>query len=199
MPRTSDARQRMIQSAALLFRERGIEGTTFADVLEHSGAPRGSVYHHFRGGKTQLAEESVRWAGEFTLAGTAAVLQEHDPVAAVGIFRRQWSEILRDSDFRAGCPIVAAAVDGEHEPTVREIAGEVFADWEQLIADAFAERGVPADRARSMATLLVAAIEGGIVLSRAQRSVKPLERVTAELETVIATAFAPVAGARSTT
>src|SRR5207245_307823 len=62
MPRKSEARQKMIESAALLFRERGIHGTSFADVLAHSGAPRGSVYHHFSGGKTQLAEETIRWA-----------------------------------------------------------------------------------------------------------------------------------------
>src|SRR3712207_8589123 len=50
-----------------LFRssERGVQGTSFADVLEHSGAPRGSIYHHFGGGKTQLAEEATRWAGEY--------------------------------------------------------------------------------------------------------------------------------------
>ena len=64
MPRQSDARDRMIQSAALLFRERGIEGTAFADVLQRSGAPRGSVYHHFPGGKQQLAEEATRWASK---------------------------------------------------------------------------------------------------------------------------------------
>src|SRR3954469_3445810 len=174
MPRTSDARQKMIESAALLFRERGIHGTSFADILAHSDAPRGSVYHHFAGGKTQLAEEAIRWAGEFTLAGTAATLREHDPVAAIGVFREQWSTILRRSKFAAGCPIVAAAVDGQHEPTVRDIAGEVFADWEDLLAEAFRERGLRAGRARSLATLLIASIEGAIVVSRAQRSIRPL-------------------------
>ena len=190
MPRKSDARQKMIQSAALLFRERGIHGTSFADVLEHSGAPRGSVYHHFKGGKRQLAEETIRWAGEFMLAGMAATLREHDPVQAIGEFRRQWSKTLRRSDFAAGCPIVAAAVDGEHEPTVRDVAGEVFAEWQKVFSESFREHGLPAARARSLATLLIASIEGGIVLSRAQRSLRPLERVTEELQNVMAAAFA---------
>ena len=100
MPRQSDARQKMIESAALLFRERGVQGTSFADVLEHSGAPRGSIYHHFRGGKTQLAEEATRWAGDFMVAGTVAALAEHDPVETVGALRRQWAKILRDSEGR---------------------------------------------------------------------------------------------------
>lgn len=73
----------MVQSAALLFRERGVLGTSFNDVIEHSGAPRGSIYHHFKGGKTQLAEEATRWAGEFIVAGTVAALAEDDPLAAL--------------------------------------------------------------------------------------------------------------------
>src|SRR3954462_714000 len=106
MPRESDARRRMIESAAVLFRERGVQGTSFSDVIEHSGAPRGSIYHHFQGGKTQLAEEATRWAGEFSVAGTVAALAERDPVEAIDGFRRWWSTLLRQSDFSAGCVIV---------------------------------------------------------------------------------------------
>src|SRR4051794_35580317 len=133
MPRTTDARQRMIESAALLFRERGIQGTSFADVLAHSGAPRGSIYHHFEGGKTQLAEEATQWAGEFVAAGMAAALAENDPVAAIGQFRRRWSKILRTTDFAAGCPLVAAALEGEHDPSVREAAAGAFRSWEAIL------------------------------------------------------------------
>jgi AcrR family transcriptional regulator len=191
MPRKSDARKKMIESAALLFRERGIQGTSFADVLADSGAPRGSVYHHFAGGKSQLVEETTRWAGEFTIAGAVAALERRDPVEAIGSFRRHWSKILRASDFNAGCPIAAAAVEGAHEPAARDIAGEVFADWEQVIAQALRSRGVAARRSRSVATMLIASIEGAIILSRAQRSLRPLDRVADELELVMASALAP--------
>jgi TetR/AcrR family transcriptional regulator, lmrAB and yxaGH operons repressor len=80
-------------------------------------------------------------------------------------------------------------LEGDREPTVRDVAGEVFADWQKTIAGSFRKRGLPASRARSLATLLLAAIEGGIVLSRAERSVRPLARVAAELENVMAAAF----------
>ena len=184
----------MIRSAATLFRERGVQGTSFADVLEHSGAPRGSIYHHFEGGKTQLAEEAVRWAGDYIVAGTAAALAEHDPVDAIAVLRRQWAEILRGSDFEAGCTIVAATLEGDREPTVRDAAGEVFAGWEQVLAAAFHERGVSPGRARSLATLLVASIEGAIVLARAQRTTGPLERVADELRAAVELAIAPGRG-----
>src|SRR6059036_1384349 len=93
MPPRSDARTRMIQSAALLFRERGVEGTAFADVLEHSGAPRGSVYHHFPGGKLQLAEEATRHAGDFIAVGLAAALEHDDPITALETFIDVWIAI----------------------------------------------------------------------------------------------------------
>lgn len=193
MPRQSDARSRMIESAAVLFRERGVQGTSFADVLAHSGAPRGSIYHHFRGGKSQLAEETTRWAGEFILASTVAALAEGDPVAAVETFRRWWADVLERSDYAAGCVIVAATLEGEREPAVRAAAAEAFVRWEEAVAAALLGRGVPDARARSVATLLVAAIEGAVVLARAQRSLSPLDRVSAELAGVIEDALVTLA------
>src|SRR3712207_4481646 len=184
MPRRSDARQKMIQSAAVLFRERGVHGTSFADVLEHSGAPRGSIYHHFQGGKTQLAEEATRYAGEFIVAGTVAPLADKDPVKAIDTFRKQWTKLLRHSDFAAGCVIVAATLEGAREPTVRDAAGRAFPAWEKVLADALRERNVPRARASSIATVMIAAIEGAIILARAQRTTRPLERVNRELQTL---------------
>jgi AcrR family transcriptional regulator len=180
----------MIESAASLFSERGIQGTSFADVLAHSGAPRGSVYHHFRGGKTELTEDAIRWAGEFTIAGAVAAVERNDPVAAVGSFRRHWANILRASDFEAGCPIAPAALEGAHEPAARDLAGQVFRDWQKVVADALGGRGVPRARARSIATLLLASLEGAIILCRAQRSLTPLQRVSDELELVMVAALA---------
>jgi TetR/AcrR family transcriptional regulator, lmrAB and yxaGH operons repressor len=185
-PARTDARERMIRSAALLFRRQGIEGTSFADVLDHSGAPRGSIYHHFPAGKSQLAEEATRYAGEFIAAGLVAALADDDPLAAIRSFTESWLEVLRSDDFAAGCPILAAAVEGDRLPAAREAAGAAFADWESLLAGAFERKGVAPERARSVASLTVAAIEGGIVMARAQHSTKPLERVATEVERVVA-------------
>jgi len=193
MPRQSDARQKMIQSAAVLFREHGVQGTSFAVVLAHSGAPRGSIYHHFQGGKSELAEEATRWAGEVMVAGTVAALAENDPVRAIDTFRRHWTKILRGSDFAAGCPIVAATLEGDREPTVRDAAGQAFSEWEKVLAAALREHGIPTARARSIASLLIAAIEGAIVVARAQRSTRPLEQVSTELQNVLSDALSEAA------
>ncbi|MGH2978549.1 MAG: TetR/AcrR family transcriptional regulator [Solirubrobacterales bacterium] len=186
----TDARERMIQSAVVLFRERGVHGTSFSDVLAHSAAPRGSLYHHFPGGKAQLAEEATRYAGEYIAGGLAAALEQRDPVAAVRDFAGLWGDILRSSDFASGCPIVSATLEGERSPAARDAAGAAFERLEDLLADAFARQNVVPERARSLATLVIAAIEGAIVLARAQRSSAPLERVADEVEALVSSAVA---------
>ncbi len=182
-------RQRMIESAAVLMRERGVQATSFSDVLAHSGAPRGSIYHHFPGGKSQLIEEATRYAGEFTAAGLAGALAQSDPVAAIQGFMAMWQRILTRSDFGAGCPVVAATLDGASPAAARDAAREAFAHWEALIADALGPNGVPRERAESLASLVIAAIEGAVVLARAERSTAPLQRVADELERLLIAAL----------
>jgi TetR/AcrR family transcriptional regulator, lmrAB and yxaGH operons repressor len=188
---TNRPRQRMIQSAALLMRERGVASTSVPAVLAHSGAPRGSVYHHFPGGKAELIEEATGFAGDFIAAGFAAALAEDDdPATAVRHFAAVWRDILRDSDFADGCPIVAAALEGEREPAARRAAGAAFQGWIDSLSAVLRHHGVAEDRASSLATMTIAAIEGGVVLARAQRSTEPLDRVTVEIESLLSAELA---------
>jgi AcrR family transcriptional regulator len=172
----------MIESATVLMRERGIAETSFSEVLAHSGAPRGSIYHHFPGGKAEMIEAATQYAGEWVAAGLARALEQSDPLVAVKAFGTFWRKLLRESDFGAGCPVVAAALEGERTPGVREAAGAAFERWESQLASGLRSAGVPAARAGPLATLAVAGIEGAVVLARAQRSMAPLEHVTTELE-----------------
>jgi AcrR family transcriptional regulator len=148
----------MVRSAAYLFRERGYSGTGFRDVITHSGAPRGSIYHHFPGGKAQLAEEAVRYAGEFLNAGILAATEGGDAASAVDAFVGWWRQVLIKSEFRAGCPVVA------------------------VTAISVAIAAVPDDRASRLARLIVAAVEGATILCRAHRDVTPLDDVVSELK-----------------
>jgi TetR/AcrR family transcriptional regulator, lmrAB and yxaGH operons repressor len=92
--------------------------------------------------------------------------------------------------------IVAATLEGDREPTVRDAAGQALDAWEEGLADALRTRDVPAGRARSIATLVIASIEGAIVLARAQRHTRPLERVSRELQQVIRGALAEAGAVR---
>lgn len=182
-------RERMVASAALLIRERGAHPTAIADVLAHSGAPRGSAYHYFPGGRTQLLCEAVDYASSYV---AARIEKAHGGVevldAVVDYFRNQ----LFDSDFRAGCPVVAVAVESgpsDQASPVIDRAAAAFARWNALIIDRLTGDGVAADRAEELAMLVLAAVEGAIVVAKASRDVKPLELVHSQLRSLLESAI----------
>lgn len=183
------ARQRMIDSAALLMRVHGVEGTSFTEVLEHSGAPRGSIYHHFPGGKAELIEEATRAAGELIERGERASLASGGALAALDLAFAFWSQVAIESGFTAGCPIAAATLAPEPLPAVREAAALVFRSWVDPFAETLERDGLPRERAQSLATFLIAGIEGGVLLTRAQRSIEPLEQVFSELRQTVKTSL----------
>lgn len=173
----------MIRSAAVLLREHGVDGTSFSRVLELSGAPRGSIYHHFPGGKSQLVAEATRYAGDFISAGLANALASQDPVTAVGTFGDTWKAVLERYDFRAGCPVVAATLSDE--PNARRAAAKAFGRWQDQVAEALRANRVEHGRARRVAAVCVAAIEGAIVMARAERSMEPLLDVVEEVQELV--------------
>lgn len=182
MPRKSDARERMVRSAATLLREYGASATSIDRVLAHSGAPRGSVYHHFPGGRTQLIEEAVALAGDFVAGLIEAAARAGDPVAAIDKFVSLWRKWLADSDFRAGCPIVAITVANDDSA---QLAAGVFGRWTDGLAVAFRAHGLPDARARRLAVFVIAAVEGAVIMCRAQRSIEPLEAAIEEIHELL--------------
>jgi AcrR family transcriptional regulator len=172
----------MVISTAVLIRERGAHSTAISDVLEHSGAPRGSAYHYFPGGRTQLLCEAVDYAAEYTAARMAKA--EHS-VAAIDVivdgFRRQLSE----SDYRAGCPVVAVAVEADNQPVI-DRAAAAFTRWTAQIQQRLERDGVESVRAEELAMLVMTAIEGAIVVARTTRATRPLDLVHAQLRAIVA-------------
>jgi AcrR family transcriptional regulator len=181
-------RERMVISAALLIRERGAQPTAIADVLEHSGAPRGSAYHYFPGGRTQLLCEAIDYAGEHIAARIADAKSGLDVLDdLIAHYRRQ----LVRSEYRAGCPVVAVAVEAgdpdkqDQATPVIDRAAAVFARWTDLIAARLVADGVSAARAEELAMLSTTSIEGAIVVARASRDLKPLDLVHGQLRDLL--------------
>jgi len=171
----------MVASAAVLIRERGAHPTAIADVLEHSGAPRGSAYHYFPGGRNQLLCEAVDYAADYVADRMAKAASGADMLDGMVRFYRKH---LLDTDYRAGCPVLAVAVEaGEPEAGSPMIdrAAAAFDRWNGLITARLTADGIPAERAAELAVLMTAAIEGGIVLARAARDIKPLDTVHRQL------------------
>ncbi len=185
-------RERMVVSAALLIRERGSHATAISDVLEHSGAPRGSAYHYFPGGRTQLLCEAVDYAGEHV---GAIIAEAEGGLQLVDTLIDKYRQQLLDSDYRAGCPIAAVSVeagfekgreqDRERMAPVIERAAAVFDRWTDLIAQRFISDGIPRNRAGELAVLATTAIEGAILLARVRRDLTPLDVVHRQLRDLL--------------
>lgn len=184
----TETRQKMLVSSIELLRERGAGGVTVDAVLSRSRSPRGSVYHHFPGGRSEILSEALQLAGD-TISGIVERSAAQGSLAALRRFKTFWSKALADSDFNAGCPVVSVAVGGSaDEQPLQPAVGQIFERWHQAFAAAIIADGVDAARADRLATMAVAAIEGAIILCRVQRSTTPLDDVIAEFESLITSA-----------
>ena len=175
----------MLISAAEVLRERGAAGVTIDEVLARSGAPRGSVYYHFPEGRNQLLTEALQYAGE-------AITEVIDQAATNGgmylvrQFVEFWEDMLVESDFTAGCPVLAAAIgSADDEPQLTTVAGSIFSHWRDALTRAFVSDGFDEPCAASLAIMCIAALEGAVVLCRSTRSVDPLRDVAEHVEFLI--------------
>jgi AcrR family transcriptional regulator len=180
-----DTRTNMLISAADVMRERGAAGVTIDEVLTRSGAPRGSVYYHFPEGRHQILTEALRYAGD---AITAEIDNAADrgAMALLRQFVEFWERMLADSDFNAGCPVVAAAIGcASDELRLTAEAGQIFARWRTALTRAFVADGFGEPDADSLAVMSIAALEGAVVLCRSTRSTDPLRKVDDQLEFLV--------------
>ncbi|MFB9749784.1 TetR/AcrR family transcriptional regulator [Leifsonia shinshuensis] len=175
----SDAKARMIEGAARLLAEKGLQETSFSEVVALTGAPRGSIYHHFPGGKASLVAQAL----DFQRSRSLAVIESARGRTAVEVastFLEAWRRLLLASHFTIGCSAVAVAVAADSDDLLQR-SGAVFRGWADLLAELLTLGGVPADAAPGAAALLVAGSEGGVILSRAQSSIEPFEAVAGQL------------------
>ncbi|HEY1421121.1 MAG TPA: TetR/AcrR family transcriptional regulator [Candidatus Dormibacteraeota bacterium] len=170
----------MIRSAASLIRSRGVNATSFSDVLADSGAPRGSIYHHFPDGKDQLADEAIAWTSERVLAHLRAG-SPSSPPEVLSRFIEMWRQVVVASGGRAGCVVAGVAIDTWGEGSQLDLVRATFRSWVAALAEQLASVGVPSQRASAIATATLASMEGALILCRAERDVGPLNTVADEL------------------
>jgi TetR/AcrR family transcriptional repressor of lmrAB and yxaGH operons len=179
MAKHGETRERLLRTAATLFRTQGYHATGLNQVVAEGGAPKGSLYFHFPGGKEQLAVESVTLsAGEVCTTMRAA----EDLESALEVF----AEHLVASDFRNGCPVATVALDAatESEP-IREACASAYGSWHELLVNFLLRRGISADRAPGLATTVLAAVEGALLLAKTHRDVAPLRQVASDMRVLL--------------
>lgn len=194
----------MIAGAAEMIARRGVSATSVREVVRYTETPRGSIAHHFPGGKQQLIEEAVTFAGNAIAVPLDRMLQDKGAIEGLGMFIAFWRKHLETTDFGSGCPVLAVCLEEAsdqqgvtsadqgvaEQARLLDIANAVFADWRSIIAKALQQEGVSSSRAKRLATLSVAAVEGTVAMCRASRSAQSLDDVSQELTVVFSEAIA---------
>ncbi len=176
---TGGVRSRMVEGALRLLATKGVEGTSFAEVLAATDAPRGSVYHHFPGGKPELVHAALDLASDRALAVMETV-RGKSPLAVTERFLGLWSELLDRSHVHAGCAVVAVTVAGQDDALL-DHAGSIFRAWTDFLADLFAVGGLETASARQLAVTVIATAEGAVAICRAERNREPFDDASAAM------------------
>jgi TetR/AcrR family transcriptional regulator, lmrAB and yxaGH operons repressor len=178
---TSDSRKKMVESAAALIGSQGMNATSFSDVLSDSGAPRGSIYFHFPGGKKELARDAIQWTSSQVIDHIRAS-DASSPTEVIRHFVALFQHVANASDGAAGCAVAGVTIDvsaGDEELLVD--AREAFHAWVALLAEQLRGVGVAISRARAIALTCVASVEGALILCRAEGAAAPLDAVATQL------------------
>jgi AcrR family transcriptional regulator len=175
-------------AAAEMLARHGLNATSIREMAKRADAPLGSTYHHFPGGKRQVVVEAVKFAGAQVSAGLDAHLQAGALEGLCG-FLAMWRDLLVRSDFRLGCPVMAAAVEEPVDDMAEEAlaaAAQVFGDWEDKLVFSLEAQGHDHESAARLATLIIASAEGAVVMCRARRSIAAFDTVAEQIKWLVA-------------
>ncbi|HZO05268.1 MAG TPA: TetR/AcrR family transcriptional regulator [Solirubrobacterales bacterium] len=181
-PKRRDGRERLLNGARKLLAEKGYAGMELRDVAEVGDAPRGSIYHHFPGGKIQLAVEATAREGAEVQTAIERSLEERGLAATLAMFGEMFARRVKDHPERLGCPVAAAALARPEDPALAAAATAAFASWEGPIAAALRDEGVGEQDAAAFAGLVVSTIEGALIRARAAADRAPLDSAVIGLE-----------------
>jgi TetR/AcrR family transcriptional regulator, lmrAB and yxaGH operons repressor len=180
-------RDQIIETTCDLIELQGYHATGLNQIIKESGSPKGSLYYHFPGGKEELAVEAIRRVGATVLTRIQENLALIEvPADAIRTFIMNVAYHVELSEFRAGGPITTIALEtASTSVPLREACQLIYSGWQEAFAQKLRTGGLPADRARSISILIIASIEGGVILCRTEQSRGPLEKVAEEISVLI--------------
>jgi AcrR family transcriptional regulator len=181
--------QRIVRSMAELLRVQGYAATSLQQLARAAGAPTGSIYHHFRGGKREVAAAALRETGAAYIQLLPMLLDPHDNLATgIEAAFAAAAEDMANTGWANMCPVATVAAEiADTEPQLRQVAAEVIAFWVDTGNRYLASRGLSETDARAVMYALLAALEGGFLLARAQHDVEPLLAAGRAVSTYVAT------------
>ncbi|HWX96536.1 MAG TPA: TetR/AcrR family transcriptional regulator [Solirubrobacteraceae bacterium] len=187
-PSRASSRDAFIRATGRLLRQQGYDATGLSEIVAGSGAPKGSLYFHFPGGKEELAVAAMQREGGQLRSAIASIMSSGDDLAAaLGALVDALAQGLEGSGFRDGCPIATVTLEAAtRSEAVRATAASVFESWLEALQEGFMARGLDSPTARRRALLALSAIEGALILARARRDLEPLVAVREELVELMA-------------
>lgn len=182
-PDPQRTRDRLVQTAARLFRQHGYDGVGLARILEESDAPKGSLYYHFPEGKSDLARAAALWASDGMLAIIDASFASA-PDADIGTMAlcRKLAKLFEQQGATGGCPVTTLLQDAPGEMAQTSLARQILESWSGSVAAHLIRLGTDPDHAHRQAERLMVALQGAWVIARVQHSADILRRVPALID-----------------
>ncbi|MBF6336130.1 TetR/AcrR family transcriptional regulator [Nocardia abscessus] len=171
----TETRGKLVEAARTLVERHGYYGAGLNQILAASGAPRGSLYFHFPGGKDELVAAAIAQASK-EIAALIDTIEPGDAAAAASRLLRMFGDRLEASGWQQGCPVATVALDvAAANDAVQAECAAAYAAWQQALRLRLRADG--RENADDLAAAVLAMVEGALLLARAQRSREPLERV----------------------
>ena len=169
-------REKVVRATAQLLRQHGYAATGLSDIIEASGAPKGSLYYYFPGGKDDIAVEALRYAGEKVQATLSDLARQEATTA--GVLRRYAALVagwMAESKFRDGCPIATTLLETAAEKSKTAEAGRsAFESWTGVLSEKLVQEGVARSRAETLARLAIMSLEGALIFARVEADATPI-------------------------
>jgi len=171
----------LVRTAMRLFRQQGYASSGLQQILTESGAPKGSLYHYFPGGKEELGKAAVLLAGQLMGEMLSDLAAKHEKLAAfVDAYCCVMARWMEESEFRSGCPIATTMLEtAPHSPLLTEAGVQVLDHWISIIVPVFVRSGLSMHDARLKSQLLIASMEGALLLARVRQQSDPIMAIAA--------------------
>jgi TetR/AcrR family transcriptional regulator, lmrAB and yxaGH operons repressor len=188
MPRPKgDSRDQFVAATSTLLRRRGYHNTSIKEIAREAGAPIGSLYFLFPGGKDELVLVAIRKSGGDVAQILNTILD--DPDTAHGVVKAYVSlieAVLAGSDYQDGCPIATVALEvAPHHEQLTEAIGLIFTSWHDVLKRHLHRVGLTHKRSDMIASLSLAAVEGALVIARSQQSTEIFQQALAGLSELV--------------
>jgi TetR/AcrR family transcriptional regulator, lmrAB and yxaGH operons repressor len=184
-------RESLIHATAKLIRQQGVNATGINEILRVVGIPKGSLYHHFPGGKDELVIAALHYAKEYlsqkfkmAMKGKASVEKGLEAVLD------DYAAGLQKSNYSSGCPMatVALEVAGNNE-AIRQACNEVLDYWIDSLVAYFKHKNSKAGKKEAME--FMTRLEGALLIAQIQKSDRPLKALKGQLADIIKNSTCP--------